>query len=239
MYILFLMVSLGSVVAQNETKYDHSSYTNVMDAITGVSNCTYATKNFNPVCVEDSLPALNEECHCPVNNDGSINEENLKQILIITEDRLKLPEMCNKTLNPILLPFFAVNIDQFLPPPFSGECASDLTYRGLAECKLKFIPEDWTGSIYFNISFRINVDINAKCSFSANNDNPHFTIDSANITVDPEMLVFNNSLLAKVKEYFTDKITEYAQNSTVPIIFANFISTITVEGIIATCAKKS
>ncbi|GAB6022387.1 hypothetical protein CHUAL_006505 [Chamberlinius hualienensis] len=262
---------VSSSVAQQETKCDNRPYTDVMEAITGVSNCTYATENFNPVCVEASLPALNSQSLCPVNNDESINEENVKQILLITKDGLQLPEICDKELNPIFYPNVTFNANDLLPKPITGELkiprnknnnitnvektqislinitntgqakvsisVSGLTYHADAQFKLKVLPEEWVGNIDLNISIQVTMDINAECTFSINKNNPTFTIDFANVTARPEVSAFDNPLLTGVRTFFTNMLTKFIQNSTLPKAYTNFIATIALDGIAASAKK--
>ncbi|GAB6022391.1 hypothetical protein CHUAL_006509 [Chamberlinius hualienensis] len=170
MFIILLIASFGSAVAQQETKCDNCSYTNVMEAINGVSNFTYATENFNPVCVEDSLPALSSQFLCPVNSDKSINEENLKQILIITEDGLKLTEICRKRLNPIYFQNFTVITNQLLPPFITGEfkLVKNNNITNIKNTQISFINSPDIGKANVSISV-IGLTYNAhdvECKFT-------------------------------------------------------------------------
>ncbi|GAB6022388.1 hypothetical protein CHUAL_006506 [Chamberlinius hualienensis] len=270
MFIIFLIASFGSAVAQQETKCDNRYYNGVPEAITGISNCTYPIKNINSTSIEAALPALSSQSLCPVNNDGSINEVNFKQILKIVEDGLKQSEICGEELNPIFFRNFTINANQTLPPPLTGECnivknnnnnitniknthisfinspdigkanvsisVIGLTYSTTVGFKLKLYPEQ-KGSIFLDVFVQVNFDITAECSFSVNKNNSTFTIDFANVIARPEVGAFNNPLLAGVRAYFSNKITEYVQNSTLPKIFTIFIATMVGDGLAASAKK--
>ncbi|GAB6022392.1 hypothetical protein CHUAL_006510 [Chamberlinius hualienensis] len=267
MFILFLVISLGSAVAQQDSVCRYRTYSKVLEATSGISNCTYATENFNPNCVEASLPALSSQSLCPVNSDGSINEDNFKQILKIVEDILKLPEICNKSLNTIPIPTFSCEASQLLPKSLSGECTvvmnknNNITNVKNTQVSLINSPENgqaivWiNGSITYyavaecqlilendshidlNISMEIHVNIYANISIAINNNNSTFAINSIDSKTNPGIAAFNNSLLTGVRQYYKVEVTDFIQNSTIPSSFVNFISTIAADCITASAKK--
>ncbi|GAB6022386.1 hypothetical protein CHUAL_006504 [Chamberlinius hualienensis] len=262
MLILFFIASFGFAVAQQGTQCDSLYNTDIVETTNEISNCTYATKNFNPVCVEASLPALSSQSLCPVNSDGSINEENLNQILNIITDGLGLPEICNQDLNPILYPNTTYAADQLVPKPFTGECripenqhnnitnikntqVSLISTVADGKAKISISVKGLTyraisecklslRSVGINVNFSVhaNMDISAESSFSITNNNATFTIDSINVVTDMQVPSVNDPLLAGVSSFFSDMLTSFVSKSTLPKSYVNFISTITANGII-------
>ncbi|GAB6022390.1 hypothetical protein CHUAL_006508 [Chamberlinius hualienensis] len=222
MFIIFLIASFGSAVAQQETKCDNRYY-NVSEAIAGVSNCTYATENFNPVCVEDSLPALSSQSLYPVNNDGSINEENFKQILKITENGLKQPEICQKELNPIFFEPFTVIINQLLPPYVTGECKvvknSNNNITNIKNTQISFINSPDIG--------KANVSINASLTYNAPDVECKFTFLNE---VKPVNVFVNISIEVNFDITAECTFSVNKNNPTFTIDFANVIVKLNVSG---------
>ncbi|GAB6022385.1 hypothetical protein CHUAL_006503 [Chamberlinius hualienensis] len=262
MLLILLIVSVVFAVAQQATDCDNRSYTNVIEAINGVSNCNYATENFNPACVEASLPALSSQSLCPVNSDGSVNKENLNEILNIIKDGFKQSEICNQDLSTIFYPITTFDGVQMLPKPITGECKiprdSNNNITNIQDTQISLINSTDTGKatvfisvtelaysavtewkfgvlskdISMNFPIKVSISINGESSFTITNNNTTFTIDSTNVITNTRIPTFNNPLLTAVPDFCSNMLNSLVQKSTLTKSFINFISAIILNSII-------